>query len=66
MPLFNYRIWARQRGAIGIWRQFTGEVEADDKLAAHLKLYETYDHIHGWEITPKETTLNGQDRDLET
>lgn len=44
-------IYARRKGAQGIWSTFHDiVVEAKTAEDAHLKLYDDYEHIHNWKI----------------
>ena len=42
---YRFVIQARLRGALGVWNTHTVTVEAADKDAARLKLYDTHEHI---------------------
>ena len=46
MPRFKITFRGRKNGAIGITTPLTCEVEAPDREAAILKLYDTHEHIH--------------------
>jgi len=49
--------WGRENGAIGANSHYTRIIEADSKEAAHLKLYDTHEHIGSYSIEaigPKE------------
>jgi hypothetical protein len=43
----------RKVGALGVWSRFTVEVEADNKEAAALKLYDTHEHISDFKLVEK-------------
>ena len=53
--MFTYvaHFWGRTKGAIGIDHNCTATVTAPDAETAHLRLYDTHEHVHGvrWTIT---------------
>jgi len=57
MTKFQIKFRGRLKGAIGIFEDFTETVEASDRDAAVLKLYDKYEHISVGKI--EEVTRGG-------
>jgi hypothetical protein len=51
MATFRFEIYARLRGALGIWQTYRGTVEAIDSAVALRQLYDQYEHIHRVKLT---------------
>lgn len=49
---YRAKFVGRKLGTIGITYLIEDIVEADNEEAARLKLYDTYEHIHGLDLTP--------------